>query len=77
MQGGRNMKVPETKVNINFKILPFGHAQIEIRGGEETKEAKLECIPVYTEPKTTNQQIIEITFGGEEYRTPKTTGGLL
>ncbi len=71
------MKEPEAKVNINFKILPFGHARIEIKGGEMAREAKLEQVPKYSEPKTTNQQIIEITFGGEEYRTPKTTGGLL
>jgi len=71
------MKILETKVNINFKILPFGHAQIEIKGGEWPREAKFERIPEYGKPKTTNQQIIEITFGGEEYRTPTTTGGLL
>lgn len=71
------MKVPEAKVNINFKILPFGHAQIEIKGGEVRREGRLERTPEYSEPKTTNQQVIEITFGGKEYRTPKTTGGLL
>lgn len=71
------MKVPEAKVNINFKILPFGRAQIEIKSGEIAREAKLKRVPEYSEPKTTNQQTIEITFGGEEYRIPKTTGGLL
>lgn len=71
------MNISEMKVNISFRILPFGHAQIEIKGGEEIRKAKLERTSEYSEPKTTNQQIIEITFGGEEYRIPKTTGGLL
>lgn len=75
--GGGHMKVPEPRINISFKILPFGCAQIEIKSSEVRRGGRLEEIPVYSEPKTTNQQIIEITFGGEVYRTPKTTGGLL
>lgn len=70
------MKIPETKININFKILPFGHAQIEIKGAEGEKENRLERTAEYSEPKTTNQQVIEIIFDGQEYKIPKTTGGL-
>ena len=71
------MKTSEQNVNINFKILPFGSAQIKIKGSEEIREAKLEKTSEYGEPKTTNHQIIEITYGGEEHRIPQTTGGLL
>ena len=71
------MKAAEAKINVNFKIIPFGHATIEIKGHEEEKELREKESPVYLEPKTTNPQLIEITFGGENYTVPKTTGGLL
>lgn len=71
------MKETQIKININFRIIPFGHASIEIRGHEEEKEVREKESPVYLEPKTTNPQIIEITFGGENYLVPKTTGGIL
>jgi len=71
------MKEPQIKINVNFKIIPFGHASIEVKGHEEEKEAREKESPVYLEPKTTNPQLIEITFGGENYKIPRTTGGLL
>jgi len=71
------MKEAQIKIDINFKIIPFGHASIEIRGQEEEKEAREKEFPVYLEPKTTNPQLIEIIFGGENYTVPKTTGGFL
>lgn len=76
-RGGRNMKVDQTRISINFKILPFGQASIEIKSGEQVSEEKMVHPPIYTEPKTTDTKIIEITFGGENYIVPKTTGGLL
>ena len=71
------MKEAEVKINVNFRIIPFGHASIEIKGHEEEKELIEKELPVYLEPKTTNLQLIEITFDGENYTVPKTTGGLL
>ena len=71
------MKEAQIKINVNFKIIPFGHASIELRGHEIEKEAEEKELPIYLEPKTTNPQMIEITFGGENYAVPKTTGGLL
>jgi hypothetical protein len=71
------MKEAEVKINVNFRIIPFGHASIEIKGHEEEKELREKELPVYLEPKTTNLQLIEITFDGENYTVPKTTGGLL
>ena len=71
------MKDTQPRINISFKILPFGQATIEMKGGEQVKEEKIEQIPIYTESKTTDVKIIEITFGGENYIVPKTTGGLL
>lgn len=71
------MKEAQIKINVNFKIIPFGHASIEIRGREEEKEISEKEFPVYLEPKTTNPQLIEITFDGENYTIPKTTGGFL
>jgi hypothetical protein len=71
------MKEAEVKINVNFRIIPFGHASIEIKGHEEEKELREKELPVYLEPKTTNIQLIEITFDGENYTVPKTTGGLL
>lgn len=72
------MKLLETKFNVSLKILPFGHAVVELRvSEEEVKEEKIEQTPFYTEPKTTDTNVIEISFGGENYKIPKTTGGLL
>lgn len=71
------MKGAETKINVNFKIIPFGYASIEIKGHEEEKELREKEAPVYLEPKTTNPQLIKITFDGENYTVPKTTGGFL
>jgi len=71
------MRKSQIKINVNFKIIPFGHASIEIKGHEAEKETEEKESPVYFEPKTTNPQFIEITFGGENYKIPRTTGGLL
>jgi hypothetical protein len=71
------MKEAQIKINVNFRIMPFGHASIEVKGHEEEKEAREKESLVYLEPKTTNPQLIEITFGGENYTVPKTTGGFL
>jgi len=71
------MKMPQIKINVNFKIIPFGYVSIEIKGHEAEKEAEEKESPVYLEPKTTNPQLIEITFGRENYKVPRTTGGLL
>ena len=67
------------KINVNFRIIPFGHVSIEVKGREEEKETREreKESPVYLEPKTTNPQLIEITFGGENYTVPKTTDGFL
>lgn len=72
------MKIVETKININLKILPFGHAQIVLKGFDKIEKYPkgLKQFPQYGEPKTTNQQSIEIIFGGEEFKVPKTTSGL-
>jgi hypothetical protein len=72
------MKTSEIKVNVNFKILPFGHVLIEMKGNEGIKESILEKpLVIYGEPGITNQKASEIRFGGEEYKAPKTTGGIL
>jgi hypothetical protein len=69
------MKEPQIKINV--RIIPFGHASIEVKVHEEVKEVREKEPPVYLEPKTTNPEVIEITFGGENYSVPKTTGGFL
>lgn len=71
------MKEAQIKININFRIIPFGHALIEVKGYGEEKEVREKESPVYIVPKTTSPELIEIIFGGENYITPKTTGGLL
>jgi hypothetical protein len=71
------MKEAQIQTNVNFRIIPFGHALIEVKGHEEQKEEREKEFPVYLEPKTTNPERIEIIFGGENYAVPKTTGGLL
>jgi len=68
---------PQIKINVNVRIIPFGHAEIQIKGHEEEKELGRREVPAYLEPKTTNPQLIEITFGGENYLVPTTTGGFL
>jgi hypothetical protein len=70
------MKQPQDSITINIGIVPFGCAIVRM-GGSETREEKIEPQPsFYTEPKTTNPQIIEIRFGGQDYAVPRTTGGL-
>lgn len=71
------MKALQTKVYINFRIIPFGNASIELKGLEEGMEVREKKCPVYLEPKTTYPQLIDVTFGGENYGVPKTTGGFL
>ena len=71
------MKGPRIEINVNFKIVPFGCVSIEVKNHEAEGEAREKESPVYLEPKTTNPQLIEITFGGENYTVPKTTGGFL
>jgi len=71
------MREPQIRISVNFRIIPFGHASIEVKHNEEEREVREKESPVYLEPKTTNPQLIEITFGGENYMVPKTTGGFL
>ncbi len=71
------MKEFQIKINVNFRIMPFGHVFIEVKGREEEKETKEKGAPVYVEPNTTNPQLIEITFGEADYSVPKTTAGIL
>jgi hypothetical protein len=71
------MKEANIKVNVNFRILPFGYTSIELKGRGVETEIREKEFPVYIEPKATNPQLIEITFGGENYGVPKTTGGFL
>ena len=70
---GKRMLNP--KVDIILKILPFGNGQIELKGQEESEEPELGSRPRYGEPRTTNQEIIEVMFGGGDFIVPKTTGG--
>jgi hypothetical protein len=70
------MTQTETKLNVDFKILPFGKAVIRIRSSEGTEEAKQPAV-MYIEPKTTDVTVQEINFSGENYSVPKTTGGFL
>jgi len=63
------------QIQINFKIIPFGHASIEVKYHGAEKDVEEKEFPVYSVPKTTNPQLIRITF--DEYKVPKTTGGFL
>jgi len=71
------MKESQVKINVSFKIIPFGHVSIEVKNHEAEEETREKESPIYLEPKTTNPQLIEIIFGGENYIVPKTTGGFL
>ncbi len=71
------MNEAQIKINVHVRIIPFGHASIGIKGHEAEEEVRKKESPVYTEPQTTNPQLIEITFDGENYTVPKTTGGFL
>ena len=71
------MKETELKINVNLKIIPFGHASIEIRGRVDAKEKLEKKNPIYQQPTSTNPELIEITFGNGNYMIPNTTGGFL
>jgi len=71
------MKDTQIKVNINLRIMPFGQTSIEVKGREEEKEVREKEPPIYLEPRTTNPELVEITFYDRTYTVPKTTGGFL
>lgn len=72
MEGGHS----KVEVSVNFRIIPFGHASFEIsrQGREEEKQPREKEVAQYLEPRTTNLQSAQITFGGDNYMVPKTTG---
>ena len=70
------MKESKLGINVSVRLLPFGYASIEVKEFGKEEEPRKKISPVYLEPKTTNPQLIEITFDGETYTVPKTTGGL-
>jgi hypothetical protein len=42
--GGRkrmSMELKSTQININFRILPFGHVVIEIKGSAQKEEERI------------------------------------
>ena len=63
-------------VNINLKILPFGHVSIETKSLEDRIDIKEKKEFFYAEPKTIIPQLVEITFDGSNYGVPKSTGGI-
>jgi len=70
------MKEENVIVNIRLKIIPFGQSSVEFRSsGKERNEAEAQ-FPEYLEPQTTNPHFVEISFDGENYSVPQTTGGL-
>lgn len=66
----------EPVLNINFRILPFGKAILELKSTEHIKEEKPPQHVIYAEPKTTDTGVVEIIFGSDNYIVPKTTGGI-
>jgi len=56
----------ENNVSISVTLL----VSIEIKPEKDVEE-----FPVYSVPKTTNPQLVEISF--DEYKVPETTGGFL
>lgn len=62
-------------VKINVNILPFGHAAAIMRSSGSVPQ-KEQSFPRYCEPKTTDLKLMEITFNGNNYITPKSTGGI-
>ena len=65
----------QLNINANVIILPFGQAVVKVNGGQGVQEIKARPTDYYV-PETTNIQLIEITYGGDDYGVPKTTGGL-
>ncbi len=70
------MKKSDTNVNINFRILSFGTAQIKISGEEKIPDEGIKQPIIYGEPTTTNYTSLEIRFDKKEYQTPKITSGI-
>ena len=69
------MTVQQPLVNTKLNILPFGTASISIRGGQDKVERKSEQRSQYIAPPTTNTEVEEIFFDGDNYYVPSTTGG--
>jgi len=67
------MKEQQAKFNINLKILPFAQVSVEIKNFVNEKRGKSGSPFVYSEIKTTNPDVIEITSDGTDYGIPKTT----
>jgi hypothetical protein len=70
------MKEENVIVNIKLKILPFGQSLVEFRSSGKEGEKIETQPPVYLGPKTTNPHFVEVSFDGENYSVPETTGGL-
>jgi hypothetical protein len=75
------MNPTRIKLNVNFRITPFGQYTIEIRSAPEKNnkyelaEKKKRPPIIYSEPKITSIESFEISFLGENYRMPMTTSG--
>jgi len=69
---GDVIMVPNIEISIN--ILPFGKMQLIFNMSGEVSEK--EKISIYTKPRFTNIEKIEILYEGtKEYKIPKTTDG--
>jgi len=60
---------------MNIKIHPFGRFTMTTQDCEEQLPEK-QNTPIYGELGTTNIDSIDITFSGDVYKPPKTTGGI-
>lgn len=69
------MTLSPPNINIRIRIMPFGHAETSIRNGEVIPKCE-ESLPLYGEPKTTDEGLVEISFDGNNYTVPKSTGGI-
>ena len=65
----------QPQVNVKVNILPFGTTTVSIRSTHCEIQRKSNDRPQYIAPPTTNTDLVEFYFDGDNYYVPSTTGG--
>ncbi|MGA2913507.1 MAG: hypothetical protein ABSE07_08325 [Methanoregula sp.] len=65
------------QVNVKVNILPFGTTSVSIKSTQGEVQKKSDDRAQYIAPPTTNTELVEFYFDGDNYYVPSTTGGLI
>lgn len=66
----------QPQVNVKLNILPFGTTIVSIKSTQGEIQRKSDDRSQYIAPPTTNTDLEEFYFDGDNYYVPSTTGGV-